>query len=145
MTPFHTVVSGQRPGPKSPKMAIISIVFVLVLVVVVMAAVPLYNVWQKELSGKAKLREAEWSRQIKVEEAAAEKESAKLLKEAEVERARGVAESMNIISEELEKNDNYLQYLAIQAQIKMAESPNHTTVYIPVGANGIPLIKDISE
>lgn len=106
---------------------------------------PTYNVWTKEMSGKAQLKEAEWSRQIKVEEANAEKMSAELLKDAEIIRARGVAESTKIISEELEKNQNYLQYLAIQAQMKMAESPNHTTVYIPVGTNGIPLIKNINE
>jgi len=102
---------------------------------------PQYKVWQKGLSGEAQLKEAEWNRQIRVREAEAEWESATLLAGAEVERAKGVAESMMIISEELEKNKNYLQYLAIQAQMKMAESPNHTTVYIPVGSNGLPLIK----
>ena len=29
---------------------------------------------------------------------------------------------------------------AIQAQEKMAGSPNHTTVYIPVGTNGLPMV-----
>ena len=28
----------------------------------------------------------------------------------------------------------------ILAQEKMANAPNHTTVYIPVGANGMPLV-----
>ena len=110
-----------------------------------MIVFPQYNVWRKKLAGEADLRQQEYSKQIMVEQAKAELESAKLLSQAEVERSRGVAESMEIISEKLEANTNYLQYLAIQAQIKMAESPNHTTVYIPVGANGIPLIKNITE
>ena len=29
----------------------------------------------------------------------------------------------------------------LREDFKMAESPNHTTVYIPVGTNGLPLIK----
>ena len=110
-----------------------------------MIVLPQYNVWKRKLGGEAQLKEQEYAKQIIVEQAKAELESAKLLSEAEVQRAKGVAESMEIISEKLEQNVNYLQYLAIQAQIKMAESPNHTTVYIPVGANGIPLIKNLSE
>lgn len=38
----------------------------------------------------------------------------------------------------------YLQHEAIQAQLEMADSPNHTTVYIPVGTNGVPLVQDLS-
>jgi len=121
------------------------IVFVLIAIVAVMIIYPQYNVWRKKLAGEADLRQQEYAKQIMVEQAKAELESAKLLSQAEVERSRGVAKSMEIISEKLEANDNYLQYLAIQAQIKMAESPNHTTVYIPVGSNGIPLIKNITE
>jgi len=121
------------------------IVFVLIAIAAVMIIYPQYNVWRKKLAGEADLRQQEYAKQIVVEQAKAELESAKLLSQAEVERSRGVAESMEIISEKLEANNNYLQYLAIQAQIKMAESPNHTTVYIPVGYNGIPLIKNIIE
>ena len=121
------------------------IALILILVAMAMYILPKYNVWKRQLGGEALLREQEYAKQIMVEQAKAELESSKLLREAEVERARGVAESMEIISEKLEQNESYLQYLAIQAQIKMAESPNHTTVYIPVGANGIPLIRTIGE
>lgn len=58
-----------------------------------------------------------------------------------VQEAIGIAKSQEIISGSL--NTNYLQYLAIQAQEKMAESPNHSTIYIPSGNNGIPLIKSV--
>tara|TARA_Y100000310_G_scaffold341712_1_gene441752 strand:- start:552 stop:950 length:399 start_codon:yes stop_codon:yes gene_type:complete len=127
----------------SGRYLIILIIIVIAIIIIAMTVLPQYNVWRRELSGKAQLREQEYAKQIAVEQAKAELESASLLKEAEIERAKGVSASMEIISENLEKNANYLQYLAIQAQIKMAESPNHTTVYIPVGANGLPLIKDI--
>jgi regulator of protease activity HflC (stomatin/prohibitin superfamily) len=110
-----------------------------------MAIVPKYRVWSRELNGKALLREAEYSKRVLIEQAKAELESSTMYAGAEIERAKGVAESMQIISEELEKNKNYLHYLAIQAQEKMANSPNHTTIYIPVGSNGIPLIKDLAK
>ena len=32
-----------------------------------------------------------------------------------------------------------MQHEAIEAQKLMVNSPNHTTVYIPVGAMGVPL------
>lgn len=58
-----------------------------------------------------------------------------------VEEAKGIAESQKIIASSLDSN--YLQYLAIQAQEKMAGSPNHTQIYIPSGTNGIPLVKTV--
>ena len=51
---------------------------------------------------------------------------------------RGIAEAQRIINATL--TPNYLQHEAIQAQEEMAASPNHTTVYIPVGTNGLPLV-----
>jgi F0F1-type ATP synthase membrane subunit b/b' len=56
-----------------------------------------------------------------------------------VAEAKGIAESQKIIDSSL--TENYLQYMAIKAQEKMANSTNHTEVYIPSGANGIPLVK----
>lgn len=64
-------------------------------------AFPHYNVWQQEMAGRARLAEAEHSRRIAIEEAKALKESAALKSEAEVIRAKGVAEANKIISEEL--------------------------------------------
>ncbi len=134
--------NAQRVQP-SLKSLVIIVVVILIAIAAVMIIVPQYNVWRSKLEGQAELKKQEYAKQIMVEQAKAELESAKLLREAEVERSKGVAESMEIISQNLEKNANYLQYLAIQAQMKMAESPNHTTIYIPVGANGIPLIKTV--
>jgi type II secretory pathway pseudopilin PulG len=60
-----------------------------------------------------------------------------------VTEARGIAEAQQIINATL--TDKYLQHEAIQAQEKMADSPNHTTIYIPSGQNGIPLVRTVNE
>jgi len=58
--------------------------------------------------------------------------------EIRIEEAKGIAEAQKIINATL--TPNYLQHEAIQAQRAMANAPNHTTVYIPVGTNGLPLV-----
>jgi len=59
--------------------------------------------------------------------------------ERRIIEAGGIARSQEIINKTL--TQAYLQHEAIQAQMKMAENPNHTTVYIPSGDNGIPLVR----
>ncbi len=65
------------------------------------------------------------------------------IQKAEIKReeANGIAAAQEIINETL--TDRYLQHEAIQAQMEMANSPNHTQIYIPVGTNGIPIIKTV--
>lgn len=60
-----------------------------------------------------------------------------------IEEAHGIAEAQRIIDSSL--TDNYLRYLAIEAQREMAQSPNHTAVYLPIGPSGIPLVKEVTE
>ena len=45
---------------------------------------------------------------------------------------------MEIINQRL--TPTYLQHEAIEAQKAMVGSPNHTTIYIPVGPMGVPLV-----
>lgn len=76
-----------------------------------------------------------------LEEKETQKEIAKKDAEIKIEEAKGIAEAQKIINATL--TQNYLQHEAISAQLKMADSPNHTTVYIPAGANGIPIVETI--
>lgn len=107
----------------------------VILITIMMAGLPIYNVWTKELSGKAQLKEAEWAKQIAVETAKAKKESATLEAQAEVERAKGVAEANLIIADSLKENEAYLRYLWID---KLADNPN--VMYIPTEA-GLPILE----
>ena len=52
-------------------------------------------------------------------------------------QAQGIANAMQIIRGQL--NPMYIQHEAIEAQKLMVNSPNHTTVYIPVGPMGVPV------
>ena len=52
-------------------------------------------------------------------------------------QAQGIANAMQIIRGQL--SGMYIQHEAIEAQKAMVNSPNHTVVYIPVGAMGVPV------
>lgn len=54
------------------------------------------------------------------------------------QEAIGIAEAQKTINATL--TPLYIQHEAIQAQEKMANSPNHTEIYIPSGANGVPIV-----
>jgi len=86
--------------------------------------------------GEAQLKEADWNRQITVREAQAKMDSSKLLAEAEVERAKGVAQANKIIGDSLKDNESYLRYLWI-------DSLQHTQdkiIYVPTEA-GLPILE----
>jgi hypothetical protein len=52
-------------------------------------------------------------------------------------QAAGIANAMQIIRGQF--SALYIQHEAIEAQKLIVNSPNHTTVYIPVGPMGVPL------
>ncbi len=95
---------------------------------------PQYRVWQKELAGKASLAEAQWDRQIQIEEAQANLESEKLNAQSEVERAKGAAEAIEIEGGAL--TSTYIQYL----WVRQNTFSDKTTIYIPTEAN-LPILE----
>ncbi len=110
----------------------------LALIIASMTGCPRYNVWQQGLVGQASLARAAQDRQIAVQEAQAKKESATLLAEAEVERAKGVAAANKIIGDSLHGNDSYLRYLWITEVA--ANQTGKTVVYVPTEAN-LPILE----
>ena len=118
-----------------------SVLVAIMLMALVMWGCPTYNVWEQGLVGQAALRRAEQDRQIAVQEARARLDSAKLLAEAEVERARGVAQANAIIGEGLRGHEEYLRYLWIMSLEHTAASPNGSTVvYVPTETN-LPILE----
>lgn len=60
------------------------------------------------------------------------------------EEAKGIRDAQDTIQATL--TDRYLQHEAIQAQKAVATSgKNNSLIYIPAGANGVPLVNDISS
>lgn len=109
---------------------------IMIVIFSVMAGCPRYNVWQQGLAGEAELRRAEQNRQIAVQEAQAKRDSASLYAEAEVARARGVAEANHIIAQGLGGPEGYLRYLWIHS---VSESSNQI-IYVPTEAQ-IPILE----
>ena len=97
---------------------------------------PHYEVYEQRLKGEAELARSEAGKKVLIQEATAKAEAAKMLAQAEIERAKGVAEANRIIGESLKDNDAYLRYLWIQ---QLAESPGDV-VYVPTEAN-LPIME----
>ncbi|MCP4612116.1 MAG: membrane protease subunit [Planctomycetes bacterium] len=116
--------------------ALVITVIVVVLFTTGLVGCPKYRVWQKDLAGQAQLNEATWNRQITVKEAEATKESAVFLAQAEVERAKGVAEANRIIGESLKENEAYLRYLWING----LQDGSSEVIYVPTEAN-LPILE----
>jgi Tfp pilus assembly protein PilE len=124
---------------KSPAGLIITLaIAIIVAIILIMAALPQYGVYSQRLQGQAVLAHAQSSREVAVAEAKAKMESADLLAQAEVARAKGVAQANQIIGDSLKGNDSYLRYLWITEVA--GHDTDKTVVYIPTEAN-IPIME----
>jgi len=99
-------------------------------------AYPNYNVYSQKLAGEALLAHAQSSKEVAVAEAKAKMESATMLADAEIARAKGVAEANKIIGDSLRGNSDYLHYLWINNLEKL----NPTVIYVPTEAN-LPILE----
>ena len=117
-------------------MFITGTVIVVGLILGAAFGIPKYKVWQADYVGRAKLIEANQTKQIQVTEAKAKKESAVYEAEAEVERAKGVAQANQIIGDSLKGNHEYLMYLYIQTM----ENTHNQVVYIPTEGS-LPILE----
>lgn len=114
---------------------------VAVIVFGLMFGLPKYNVWRSQIGiekaenhGKAAMAEAEEDRKILIEEAKANLEAQKLNSKAEVERAKGMAEAIEIENGKLTKM--YIHYLWVRNIDKM----DGEKIYIPTEAN-LPVLE----
>lgn len=108
-----------------------------VLVVIACGALvgcPKYNVYSQQMAGRAKLAEAQYSRQVAILEAHAKMESAKELAQADVIRAQGAARANHILQDSLGGPEGYLRYLQIQAYA----DTNAKLIYVPT-EGGLPI------
>lgn len=94
------------------------------------------RVWNAETAGEAELAQATQNRKIRVLEAQAKLDSAKLNAAAEVERAKGVAEANKIVADGLGGPEGYLRYL----YINNLENSKGQIIYVPTEA-GLPILE----
>lgn len=123
------------------------VIFIIGWIVVSMSVMPSYRIYKQNKQGEANLRQQEWEKKILVEQAKAQNESATLnaeatikqetaKAEAEIIRAKGVAEANRIIGQSLKGNEEYLNYL----WINNIEKSNSEKIYIPTEA-GMPILE----
>ena len=86
---------------------------VAAMIAIALIGLPTYNVYRKQMAGRAAYEQAVQDRRIRVLEAQAALDSARLTAQAEVARARGTNESNRIMSESLGGPDNYLRWAYI--------------------------------
>ena len=110
----------------------------VVLVCLGMYGCPMYNVYQQKMEGEAQLAHAEYSKKVQVQDAVGKLEASKSLSEAEVQRARGVAQANKIIGDSLKGNEAYLHYLWIH-NLNDAEKTGQV-IYVPTEA-GLPILE----
>lgn len=121
---------------------VLSAIGLIVVIGGLMWGIPQYNVWQQEMVGKAEMAKAEQNRRILVEEAKAKLEAEKLNAEAEIERAKGMAEAMKIENGTL--SSTYNQYLFIRTLEKLADKGSlPQIIYVP--SEGLTPVMDLNK
>lgn len=121
---------------------LVSVGVVVAIIVGLMFGIPKYNVWQQEMEGKAEMARAEQNRMILVEEAKAKLEAEKLNAQAEIKRAKGMAEAMEIENGKL--TSTYNQYLFIRTLEKISDKGSlPQIIYMPT--EGMVPVMDMTK
>lgn len=126
-------------GFRPVKAARNGLLLLIVVIALLLWGVPVYSRYQVRANEANQIQVNE----LKIQQTAQLVQVEKQKAEIRVVDAEGIAKSQQIINATL--TDRYLQHEAIQAQAQMANSPNHTTIYIPSGNNGIPLVKTVDD
>ena len=116
------------------------IITLVVIAAIVLIGLPTYNVYSKQMAGKAAYEQAVQDRRIRVLEAQAALDSAQLTAQAEIARARGTNEANRIMAESLGGPDNYLRWSYIHMLEETAGQGDRQVIYIPTEA-GMPILE----
>ena len=118
--------------------SISSVLALIFIIILGMWGIPNYNVYVQRLNGAALLAHAQSAKEVAVAEAKAKMESAELLAQAEISRAKGVAQANKIIGDSLKDNESYLKYLWITDVA--GSNIDKTVVYVPTETN-LPILE----
>jgi|11BtaG_2_1085332.scaffolds.fasta_scaffold16557_3 regulator of protease activity HflC (stomatin/prohibitin superfamily) len=113
---------------KSIALTLAGIFFFLALIAGTMIVMPRYRVYSRTMDGKAKLQEAEFSKQALVEQARAERDSAELH-----------AEAIQIVGEAAKEFPEYREQMFMQSYSQAVESGAVKMIFVPTEAN-VPIL-----
>ncbi|WP_339873645.1 hypothetical protein [uncultured Brevundimonas sp.] len=116
------------------------VVLLAIALGIALVGMPTYNVYSKQMKGKAAYEEAVQNRRIRVLEAQAALDSAELTARAEIARARGTNEANRIMAESLGGPDNYLRWAYINMLQETAGKGDRSVIYLPTEA-GMPILE----
>jgi predicted Holliday junction resolvase-like endonuclease len=112
----------------------LALIVTLITVAIVAVGCPQYKVYKQGQDGKAALKQAESEKLIQLEEAKANLDSQRLNAQAEVVRAEGAAEAIDVEAGQL--TEQYIQYL----WVRTLDGEGASRVYIPTEA-GLPILE----
>lgn len=114
---------------------------VILLLVGGLSLWPYYRVYSAQMQGRAELARAEQNRKIRVHEAQARMDAARLNAQAEVAAAQGVAEANQIIADSLGGPEGYLRwrYIEMLSETGMVRQ-GRDVIYVPTEA-GLPILE----
>lgn len=98
---------------------------------------PVYMRYQKLQNAENELKAQNYLKQVAIATAESKNESAKFEAQAEVTRAKGVAQANQIIGDSLKGNESYLKYLWIN---NMGLNTGKDVIYVPTEAN-LPILE----
>lgn len=98
---------------------------------------PQYAVYQQRLEGESELAKSTYSKKVQIQDAEGRRDAAVSLAEAEVNRAKGVAQANQIIGTSLKDNEAYLKWLYIEG---LKERTGVETIYVPT-ETGLPILE----
>ena len=122
------------------KFTVGAVIVGVIILAVALVGLPTYNVYAKQMQGRAAYEEAVQNRRIRVLEAQAALDAAKLTAQAEIERAKGANEANRIMAEALGGAENYLRWSYINMLQETAGKEGRQTIYIPTEA-GMPILE----
>jgi regulator of protease activity HflC (stomatin/prohibitin superfamily) len=121
-------------------LTVFGVIGIVVVLLIAMVGLPLYNVYSKQMQGRAAYEQAVQDRRIRVLEAQAALDAASLTAQAEIARARGTNEANRIMAESLGGPENYLRWSYINMLQETAGSQGRQVIYIPTEA-GMPILE----
>lgn len=114
-----------------------AIIVLIGVILLGMWGCPQYAVYQQRLEGESELAKSTYSKKVQIQDAEGRRDAAISLAEAEVNRAKGVAQANQIIGTSLRDNEAYLKWLYIEG---LKERTGVETIYVPTEA-GLPILE----